>query len=95
MTETFDLTILGVMLPNVDGWRILQALRESCRQTPVLFLIARGSVDVRVKGLELGADDYLSQALRLYRAVNPDTHLSAPQRHVHPLEAAPDRQSHS
>ncbi len=52
MTETFDLTILGVMLPNVDGWRILQALRESCRQTPVLFLIAHGSVDVRVKDLE-------------------------------------------
>lgn len=59
MTETFDLIILDVMLPDVDGWRIVQALREAGRQTPVLFLTARDSVDDRVKGLELGADDYL------------------------------------
>ena len=59
MTETFDLIILDVMLPDVDGWRIVQSLREAGRQTPVLFLTARDSVDDRVKGLELGADDYL------------------------------------
>lgn len=59
MTESFDLVILDVMLPDVDGWRILQSLREAKNATPVLFLTARDSVDDRVKGLELGADDYL------------------------------------
>ena len=59
MTESFDLIILDVMLPDVDGWRIVQSLREAGCQTPVLFLTARDSVNDRVKGLELGADDYL------------------------------------
>ena len=59
MTETFDLLILDVMLPDVGGWRIVQSIRESECQVPVLFLTARDSVDDRVKGLELGADDYL------------------------------------
>jgi len=59
MTERYDLLILDVMLPDVDGWRIIKSLRESGRQVPVLFLTARDSVDDRVKGLELGADDYL------------------------------------
>ena len=49
------------MLPDVDGWRIVQSLREAERQTPVLFLTARDGVDDRVKGLELGADDYLTK----------------------------------
>jgi two-component system copper resistance phosphate regulon response regulator CusR len=47
------------MLPDVDGWRIMQSLREARSITPVLFLTARDSVEDRVKGLELGADDYL------------------------------------
>ena len=59
MTESYDLLILDVMLPDVDGWRILKSLREAGKKTPVLFLTARDSVDDRVKGLELGADDYL------------------------------------
>lgn len=59
MTGTYDLIILDVLLPDVDGWRILQALRETGSKVPVLFLTARDSVDDRVKGLELGADDYL------------------------------------
>ncbi len=59
LTETYDLIILDVMLPDVNGWRILQSLREAGHRTPVLFLTARDSVDDRVKGLELGADDYL------------------------------------
>lgn len=59
MTESFDLIVLDVMLPDLDGWRIVKSLREAGRQTPVLFLSARDSVDDRVKGLELGADDYL------------------------------------
>lgn len=59
MTESFDLIVLDIMLPDVDGWRIVQSLREAGRQTPVLFLTARDTVDDRVKGLEMGADDYL------------------------------------
>ena len=59
MTERYDLLILDVMLPDVDGWRLIKSLRESGRQVPVLFLTARDSVSDRVKGLELGADDYL------------------------------------
>tara|TARA_R110001606_G_scaffold203654_3_gene351741 strand:- start:4648 stop:5370 length:723 start_codon:yes stop_codon:yes gene_type:complete len=59
MTESFELVILDVMLPDIDGWRIMSSLRESGNQTPVLFLTARDSVKDRVKGLELGADDYL------------------------------------
>ncbi|NNE88798.1 MAG: heavy metal response regulator transcription factor [Silicimonas sp.] len=59
MTESFDLIILDVMLPDIDGWRILQSLRDAGTTVPVLFLTARDSVDDRVKGLELGADDYL------------------------------------
>lgn len=59
MTELYDLVILDVMLPDVDGWRILQSLREAGKTVPALFLTARDSVADRVKGLELGADDYL------------------------------------
>ena len=59
LTEPYDLIILDVMLPDVDGWRIVQALRDAQSATPVLFLTARDSVEDRVKGLELGADDYL------------------------------------
>ena len=59
MTERFDLIVLDVMLPGVDGWHILHSLREAARKVPVLMLTARDSVDDRVKGLELGADDYL------------------------------------
>jgi two-component system copper resistance phosphate regulon response regulator CusR len=57
-TQDYDLILLDVMLPGSDGWTILQSLRRT-KQTPVLFLTAKGTVDDRVKGLELGADDYL------------------------------------
>ncbi len=58
-TGLYDLLILDVMLPDLDGWRILQRLRAADNFVPVLFLTARDSVADRVKGLELGADDYL------------------------------------
>ncbi len=54
-----DLVILDVMLPGLDGWQVLQELRRRGRETPVLFLTAKDHVEDRVKGLELGADDYL------------------------------------
>jgi two-component system copper resistance phosphate regulon response regulator CusR len=59
LTEVFDLIILDIMLPDIDGLRILQSFREAGRRTPVLVLSARDSVDDRIRGLELGADDYL------------------------------------
>ncbi|MBN0691243.1 response regulator, partial [Pseudomonas aeruginosa] len=45
MGETYDLVVLDVMLPDVDGWRIVRALRDAGKQVPVLFLTARGGVD--------------------------------------------------
>jgi two-component system copper resistance phosphate regulon response regulator CusR len=54
-----DLVILDVMLPELDGWQVLKGLRSMGRQMPVLFLTARDQVEDRVRGLELGADDYL------------------------------------
>ena len=57
-TQDYDLVLLDVMLPGTDGWSILKSLRKTS-QTPVLFLTAKGAVEDRVKGLELGADDYL------------------------------------
>ncbi len=54
-----DLVILDVMLPSLDGWQVLETLRKRGLQMPVLFLTARDQVEDRVKGLELGADDYL------------------------------------
>ena len=54
----YDLILLDVMLPGLDGWAVLDGIRRQ-RQTPVLFLSARDEVSDRVKGLELGADDYL------------------------------------
>jgi two-component system copper resistance phosphate regulon response regulator CusR len=58
-TGDYDLIILDVMLPGRDGWSVLKELRQAGKQTPVLFLTARDAVHYRVKGLELGADDYL------------------------------------
>lgn len=55
----YDLVVLDVMLPVMDGWRVLERMRARGRQMPVLFLTARDAVQDRVKGLELGADDYL------------------------------------
>jgi two-component system copper resistance phosphate regulon response regulator CusR len=59
LTEAYGLAILDVMLPGIDGWQVLQGIRKAGKEMPVLFLTARDGVDDRVKGLELGADDYL------------------------------------
>jgi two-component system copper resistance phosphate regulon response regulator CusR len=55
----FDLIILDVMLPSLDGWQVLTRMRQAGRSTQVLFLTARDAVHERVRGFELGADDYL------------------------------------
>ncbi|MEC4718137.1 heavy metal response regulator transcription factor [Noviherbaspirillum sp. CPCC 100848] len=57
-TDTYDVIVLDVMLPGLDGWKVIQELRKS-QETPVLFLTAKDQLEDRVRGLELGADDYL------------------------------------
>ncbi|MBK3845847.1 heavy metal response regulator transcription factor [Stutzerimonas xanthomarina] len=59
VSENYDLLILDVMMPGLDGWQVLQKVRAAGNEVPVLFLTARDGVQDRVKGLELGADDYL------------------------------------
>ena len=59
LTADYDLVILDVMLPGMDGWSVLRGIRAAGKEIPVLFLTARDQVDDRVHGLELGADDYL------------------------------------
>ena len=54
----YDAIVLDVMMPQMDGWQVLEKLREHA-DTPVLFLTARGELQDRIKGLDLGADDYL------------------------------------
>jgi len=86
----YDLIILDVMLPGRDGWSILETLRRAGRKMPVLFLTASDMVHDRVKGLELGADDYLikpfafSELLARVRLLLRRT----PQRHNETLQVA-------
>ena len=59
LRQHYDLIILDVMLPSMDGWDILQQMRMARHEEPVLFLTARDNVSEKIKGLDLGADDYL------------------------------------
>ncbi|MFQ9950001.1 MAG: response regulator [Escherichia coli] len=59
MTGDYDLIILDIMLPDVNGWDIVRMLRSANKGMPILLLTALGTIEHRVKGLELGADDYL------------------------------------
>ncbi len=59
LSADYDLLILDVMLPGLDGFSILKALRAAQKTLPVIFLTARDEIDDRVRGLESGADDYL------------------------------------
>ncbi len=64
-SESYDLIILDIMLPQVDGLTILKEMRQAKITTPVLLLTAKTSVDDRVKGLDCGADDYLGKPFSL------------------------------
>jgi len=59
LENQYDLLILDIMLPGIDGWQVLQRLRKAEHDEPVLVLTAKDALEDRVKGLELGADDYL------------------------------------
>jgi len=64
-TAHFDLIILDVMLPEMDGYTLCQKIRLENTQVPVIFLTAKGASDERVQGLKLGADDYLAKPFNL------------------------------
>ncbi|WP_295470225.1 heavy metal response regulator transcription factor [uncultured Pseudomonas sp.] len=96
------LLILDVMLPGLDGWAILQRLRQAGLHTPVLLLTARDAVEDRVRGLELGADDYLikpfafsellARVRTLLRRGTPlDTRLQAGDLHLDLLQRRVER----
>ncbi|MDH5559619.1 MAG: response regulator transcription factor [Deltaproteobacteria bacterium] len=61
LTETYDLLLLDVMLPKVNGFEICKTVRENQIQTPICMLSAKGSVQDKVQGLDYGADDYLTK----------------------------------
>ncbi|HLO25455.1 MAG TPA: response regulator, partial [Geobacteraceae bacterium] len=61
LNREYDLILLDVMLPGIDGWEVLKRLRDRGKETPVIMLTVLGEVEDRVKGLELGADDYLTK----------------------------------
>ena len=63
--ERFDLVILDVMLPEMDGFTVCEAIRLENEQIPVLFLTAKNSSSDRVTGLKIGADDYLTKPFNL------------------------------
>ncbi len=65
LSESFELIILDLMLPRMDGYEICRRLRGSDRETPVLMLTARGREEDRVRGLDIGADDYVVKPFSL------------------------------
>ena len=67
--RSYDALVLDIMLPGRDGLSILAALREARNNIPVILLTARGDVEERVKGLDLGADDYLSKPFSMIELV--------------------------
>jgi two-component system copper resistance phosphate regulon response regulator CusR len=58
-TNSYDCIVLDVMMPGMDGWSVIENIRKNNKEIPVLMLTARDGIEDRVKGLMLGADDYL------------------------------------
>lgn len=59
--EPYDLILLDIMLPKKDGFEVLLELRDEKKSTPVLMLTAKGAIEDKIKGLDMGADDYLAK----------------------------------
>ena len=64
--RSYDALVLDVMLPTLDGFRLVRILRREGLQTPVIFVTARGEVEDRVRGLDAGGDDYLVKPFSLF-----------------------------
>ena len=87
----FDLIILDVMLPGLDGWQVLTRLRQEGRRALVLFLTARDAVHERVRGFELGADDYLVKPFAFSELAGPRAIAAAPWTSAHARDDSPGR----
>ncbi len=61
LTEPYDAAVIDIMLPKIDGLSLIESMRRQKLKTPIIILSARGEVDDRVKGLQIGADDYLTK----------------------------------
>ncbi|MBP7184021.1 MAG: response regulator transcription factor [Saprospiraceae bacterium] len=68
-TQTFDLCILDVMLPEVDGFTIAKEIRKTNQEVPIIFLTAKSMKEDRIQGLKLGADDYLTKPFSIEELV--------------------------
>lgn len=78
----YDLLVLDLMLPLVDGWTICRTVREARRTTPILMLSARDSVEDRIRGFEIGADDYLAKPFN-FAELLARVHALLRRDHVH------------
>ena len=92
-SETYDAVVLDLSLPTMDGLTVLQRLRERGTASPVVVLTARGDLEDRVKGLNLGADDYLAKPFdlaeleaRLHAVIRRAHGRSTPRLSLGPLE---------
>ncbi|MEY8771326.1 response regulator transcription factor HprR [Erwinia sp. ACCC 02193] len=83
LSQNYALIVLDIMLPGMDGWQVLRSLRTA-RATPVICLTARDSVNDRVKGLELGANDYLVKPFSFAELL---ARIRAQLRQNHPTQA--------
>lgn len=64
-SEDIDLVVLDIMLPKIDGFGVAEHIRDNCPQVPILMLTARATATDRIRGLEIGADDYLVKPFHL------------------------------
>jgi two-component system alkaline phosphatase synthesis response regulator PhoP len=64
-SKEFDLVLLDVMMPNMDGIEVCRRIRREGRQVPVMFLTVKGEAEDRIRGLEAGGDDYLAKPFHL------------------------------
>ena len=64
LNDVYDIIVLDIMLPRIDGFEVLSQLRKRGINTPVIILTARGTTEDKVKSLELGADDYMVKPIR-------------------------------
>ena len=69
LSVPYDLLILDVMMPGLDGWEVLRLVRASGNEVPVLFLTAKDAVEDRIHGLTIGADDYVTKPFSLEEVV--------------------------
>ena len=88
-TGYFDLFLLDILMPGIDGWELLEQIRKQGDNTPVIFLTARGTTQDRVTGLNLGADDYIIKPFDLAELLARMDSVMRRYRSVAPLNLGP------